>query len=195
MVLDDGNEWDEWCSGRVASSSSVAAYFAGYTPDGTPERQLFGKRFERAYSTFCYRHGATSIDGFERAWVETGGNDGLAEATAIAAAFIAAGIRGLTPPTRYRAARQGLYISAKPDLQKHGMEPAIFEFKVYGGGAFATMQSKVFSWVLRAPVILVTWDGASVGKETVDGHDLDTGSIPDELFDHHVASIDAWRVT
>jgi hypothetical protein len=136
---------------------------------------------------------AVALKKFEFEWVHGAGrltmqnmhhrgNADIGEAMNIAKAFIWAGIRGRTPSTRYRVVRDDLVIAAKPDLDA-GLEESVYiEFKVYGGGKFATMQSKVFSWVLDAPVTLVTWDGKDVTSTAIDGRDLDLSSLPDALF-------------
>jgi len=104
------------------------------------------------------------------------------EASRIAVAFFNAGVRGLAPATSFRQipGKPGHYVSAKPDLR--ASNGVWYEFKTYPIREYATAQCKVFSWVIRVPVILVTWDGKSASKTTVDGLGLILPDIPEEYF-------------
>jgi hypothetical protein len=125
---------------------------------------------------------ATWIDGVHDGHVNFRGEEGIGEAMLIAKAFIWSGIHGRTPSTKYRVVRDDLVIAAKPDLDAGLEESKYIEFKIYEGGEFTTMQSKVFSWVLDQPVALVTWNGKDVTKTVIDGRDLDLSGLPDSLF-------------
>lgn len=141
--------------------------------------------------------GIVALESFKSSWNGKFGENGIEDAMMIAKAFIKDAIHGRTPPTRYRRFRDDLCIAAKPDLitsdyyfkggnmddrDNWGSDDHYLEFKVYGGGDFATMQCKVFSWVLDQPITLVTWNGEQAIKEVIDGRDLDLSGLPDSLF-------------
>ena len=105
------------------------------------------------------------------------------EASAIAAEFFRAGVRGLTPSTMFRQipAVPGHYIAAKPDLKNEN--GTWFEFKTYPIRNYAVVQCKIFSWVVGRPIVLVTWDGERVKKTKIDARDFAIPPLPESWFD------------
>lgn len=75
-------------------------------------------------------------------------------------AFLAAGIRGLTPPTRHRW-YENTVIYAKSDLQRLGRD--LIEFKTTPIDEYARIQPTVMAWVFEAPILLV---GAETDENT-----------------------------
>jgi hypothetical protein len=115
---------------RVVRASQVAALLAP-SPQGDAAACAFGKMFEEEFTSAMWR-GVYDVGTFLRGLPLGVDERGRARAAGIFQCFVAAGLRGRKPKTRFRCLTDRFYVAAQPDLV---IEDWIYdvhvEFKTY----------------------------------------------------------------
>jgi NAD-dependent dihydropyrimidine dehydrogenase PreA subunit len=147
---------------RVVKASDIAKLLAK-PPEGTEEEKIFGKVFEECYTFATFLHEENFY--FHRPTNKTFARKVASELKAhgiyskelirrayrMYSALLRAGVVGRKPKTKFRT-HNDILIAAQPDLYDG---TNYYEFKTYPIDDYARAQSKVFSFVLSEPIILV----------------------------------------
>ena len=178
----------------VVKSSDVAKLVV--KPKEADEVSLkFGKIFEDCYTEALYyydkSYNTKSIpQKFIRKVAYRLKTEGIYSSELVRKAYrmysclLRAGVIGLKPRTEFRKFNDEILIAAQPDVYNIFTDQ-YFEFKTYPIDDYARMQCKVFSWVLRSPVILIGLVDNNgyidYQKEVIECKELPVKRIPKEL--------------
>lgn len=153
---------------KSLSASEVAALLTS-KPSGTKEMCVFGEIFHERFSfneykqsigytkwgfkKFCCRLAAACREaGLDNRWIKYG--------IRLAAAFIAAGAEGRTPPTEHVELAEGVILHAKPDLVKLGYSIKLpfqyIELKTQPATQYDRVQCAIFGLALETEIILMS---------------------------------------
>ncbi|MGB9693839.1 MAG: hypothetical protein ACPLYF_03250 [Fervidobacterium sp.] len=178
---------------RVVKASDIAKLLAK-PPEGTEEEKIFGKVFEECYTyaNFLYEedfyfHRPTNKTFARKVASELKAHgiyskELVRKAYRMYSALLRAGVIGRKPKTQFTKYGD-ILISAQPDLYDGSN---YYEFKTYPIDDYARAQSKVFSFVLGEPIILIgpveREDGyVTFEKEVVTAENFVLPEIPQTL--------------
>ena len=149
---------------KSLSASEVASLLAK-KPNGSEEMCKFGEIFHERFTyheyqqdnwitrygfkKFCRRLAAACREaGLSEKWIRYG--------IRLAAAFVAAGVEGRTPPTEHVELDEGIMLHAKPDLVVlSGYPPRYIELKTQPATDYDRLQCAIFGLALKTEITLM----------------------------------------
>lgn len=159
-------EIGKYTSSVKSLSTSELAGLLAQKPQSNKEACIFGQIFHERFSFNEYKqHLGPTKWGFKRfcrrlavACRKAGLNaEWIKYGIRLAAAFVAAGVEGQTPPTAHMELAEGIILHAKPDLVSYPWQSTkYFELKTQPATNYDRVQCAIFGLALGTEITLMT---------------------------------------